>query len=95
MRRLDHTMIFVPIAGSQTPFVLLVPHGALGAAIMSTAWSAVLVGVMFKLLWVDAPGWLVAGTCHRDRVDRGCCAPRAGAPSGILAVRTLGLGGVP
>src|SRR5436309_9302519 len=62
MRRLDHTMIFVLIAGSYTPFGLLVLHGTLGAAIMFTAWSAALLGVIFKLVWIDAPGWLVAGT---------------------------------
>ena len=60
MRRLDHAMIFVLIAGSYTPFGLLVLRGPLGAVILITVWSAALGGVVFKLLWIDAPGWLVA-----------------------------------
>jgi hemolysin III len=44
MRRLDHTMIFVLIAGSYTPFALLVLHGTLGAVILVGLWSAALAG---------------------------------------------------
>jgi hemolysin III len=62
MRRLDHTMIFVLIAGSYTPFALLVLRGALGAVILIVAWSAALAGAVFKLIWIDAPGWLIATT---------------------------------
>ena len=62
MRRLDHTMIFVLIAGSYTPFALLILHGTLGVAILVAMWSAALAGAVFKLLWIDAPGWLVAAS---------------------------------
>lgn len=62
MRRLDHTMIFVLIAGSYTPFALLVLHGTLGTVILIAAWSAALAGAVFKLIWIDAPGWLTATT---------------------------------
>jgi len=48
MRRLDHTMIFVLIAGSYTPFGLLVLHGTLGAVILITVWSAAVSGGVFK-----------------------------------------------
>src|SRR5438477_2877780 len=44
MRRLDHTMIFVLIAGSYTPFALLVLRGTLGTVILIVAWSAALAG---------------------------------------------------
>jgi hemolysin III len=62
MRRLDHTMIFVLIAGTYTPFALLVLHGSLGTAILIAVWCAALCGALFKLLWIDAPGWLGAAT---------------------------------
>src|SRR5881275_2462617 len=59
MRRLDHTMIFVLIAGSYTPFGLLVLPGRLGLVILITAWSAAIGGALFKLTWIDAPAWVM------------------------------------
>jgi len=55
MRRPDYTMILELTAGSHMPFGPLVLHRTLGAAILFTASSAALVGVMFKLVWIDAP----------------------------------------
>jgi hemolysin III len=60
MRRLDHTMIFVLIAGTYTPFALLVLHGTQATALLITVWAGVVVGAGFKLLWLDAPKGLVA-----------------------------------
>jgi hemolysin III len=60
MRRLDHTMIFVLIAGSYTPFALLVLHGTLATAILIAVWAGAVGGALMKLLWIDAPGWLIA-----------------------------------
>ncbi len=62
MRRLDHTMIFVLIAGSYTPFALLVLHGTLATVILVVVWSGAAAGALMKLLWIDAPKWLIAGT---------------------------------
>ena len=45
MRRLDHTMIFVLIAGSYTPFALLVLHGTLATVILVTVWTGAAAGV--------------------------------------------------
>src|SRR5258708_296336 len=55
MRRLDHTMIFVLIAGSYTPFGLLVLDGTVAAVILIAVWSVALIGAVFKLVWLDAP----------------------------------------
>ena len=60
MRRLDHSMIFVLIAGTYTPFALLVVHGPLATAILVAVWAGALGGVVLKLAWIDAPEWLVA-----------------------------------
>jgi hemolysin III len=62
MRRLDHTMIFVLIAGSYTPFALLVLDGPIATAILVAVWAGAVAGALMKLLWIDAPKWLVAGS---------------------------------
>jgi len=60
MRRLDHSMIFVLIAGTYTPVALLALKGSLADAILIALWAGALAGIVFKLVWVDAPKWLVA-----------------------------------
>jgi hemolysin III len=61
MRRLDHSMIFVLIAGTYTPVALLALKGSLATTILIVLWAGALGGVVFKLLWIDAPKWLLAG----------------------------------
>jgi hemolysin III len=61
MRRLDHSMIFVLIAGTYTPVALLALHDSLARAILIVVWAGALGGVVFKLLWIDAPKWVFAG----------------------------------
>ncbi len=94
MRRLDHTMIFVLIAGSYTPFALLVLHGTLGAAILIAAWSAALAGALFKLIWIDAPGWLAAATYISIGWIAIVAMPELVDRLGVAAVGGLALGGI-
>ncbi len=60
MRRLDHSMIFVMIAGTYTPVALLALKGPLARAILISLWASAVGGVIFKLLWIDAPKWVLA-----------------------------------
>jgi hemolysin III len=60
MRRLDHSMIFVLIAGTYTPFALLVLDGALAQAILIVVWAGALGGIVLNLVWITAPRWLIA-----------------------------------
>jgi hemolysin III len=60
MRRLDHSMIFVLIAGTYTPVALLALHGSLARTILIVMWAGALGGAVFKLLWIDAPKWVFA-----------------------------------
>jgi hemolysin III len=60
MRRLDHSMIFVLIAGTYTPVALLALKGALASTILIVLWAGALGGVVFKVAWIDAPKWLFA-----------------------------------
>ena len=60
MRRLDHSAIFLLIAGSYTPFALLALDGTLADVILVVVWAGALGGIVLKLVWIDAPKWLVA-----------------------------------
>jgi hemolysin III len=94
MRKLDHTMIFVLIAGTYTPLGLLVLRGTLGVIILITAWSAALAGAVFKLLWIDAPSRLVAGTYIAVGWIAVIALPELVDRLGPVAVGTLALGGI-
>ena len=58
MKRLDHSMIFVLIAGTYTPFALLaMPHDA-GMLVLGIVWGGALAGVLLKMFWPSAPRWV-------------------------------------
>jgi channel protein (hemolysin III family) len=58
LRRLDHSAIFVFIAGTYTPFVLLAFRGALATTLLAVVWTAAAAGLLLSIAWVDAPAWL-------------------------------------
>jgi len=60
LRRLDHSMIFVLIAGTYTPIALLTFSTSLSTVIMVLVWSGALGGVVLSLAWPDAPKWVMA-----------------------------------
>jgi hemolysin III len=60
-RRLDHSMIFVLIAGTLTPVTVLSLEGVLPIVMLAVVWGGALAGVVLKLVWLGAPRWLVAG----------------------------------
>jgi hemolysin III len=60
MRRLDHSMIFLLIAGTYTPFALLVLHGTLATAILVAVWAGALAGSIVEMIWIEAPKWVTA-----------------------------------
>jgi len=60
MQRLDHSMIFVLIAGTYTPMALLVLPRPLGLVLLATVWVATAAGVVFNLAWITAPRWVAA-----------------------------------
>jgi hemolysin III len=62
MRQLDHAMIFILIAASNTPFALLALHGTLAIVILAVAWAGALGGVILQLAWTDHPKWASATT---------------------------------
>jgi hemolysin III len=58
--RLDHAMIYVLIAGTYTPFCLLVVGDGWGIPMLAVVWSLAGLGVLTKVVWPDAPRWLSA-----------------------------------
>ena len=51
-------MIFLLIAGTYTPFALLVLKGSMATAILITVWAGAAGGILLKLVWIHAPKWL-------------------------------------
>jgi hemolysin III len=87
LRRLDHANIFLLIAGTYTPFSLLLLRGADRVVMLVVIWAGALLGVVFRVLWVDAPRWL----CVPIYTALGCAAvfalPQFAAGSERLGVR--------
>lgn len=57
LRRLDHANILLIIAGTYTPLAVLALHGGPRVAILSAVWGGAVLGVVFRLVWTDAPRW--------------------------------------
>jgi hemolysin III len=60
MRRLDHSMIFFLIAGTYTPFALLVLDGPLADAILAIVWAGAVAGTVIEVIWIEHPKWVAA-----------------------------------
>lgn len=58
MKRADHSMIFLFIAGTYTPFALLAMSQPTGYIVLAVVWGGAVVGVALKMLWPSAPRWL-------------------------------------
>lgn len=58
LRKIDHTMIYVLIAGTYTPVCLIPLRGGWGWSILISIWAIAMVGIVLKILWFNAPRWL-------------------------------------
>jgi hemolysin III len=63
LRRLDHAMIFLLIAGTYTPVGLLVLEGRLATVVLAVVWGGAVAGIVLELAWRGAPRWL-GGTVY-------------------------------
>lgn len=57
LKKIDHMMIFILIAGSYTPICLLVLGGQTGWMMLTLIWSIALIGIIVKAFWVYCPKW--------------------------------------
>lgn len=60
-RRIDHSMIFILIAGSYTPFCLISLGGKIGWTLFTIVSVLALAGILFKMIWFTCPRWI--STC--------------------------------
>jgi hemolysin III len=58
LKRLDHSNIFLIIAGSYTPFAVILLPPDRARTLLLIVWSGAIAGVLFRVLWVGAPRWL-------------------------------------
>lgn len=58
LKKLDHMMIFVLIAGSYTPICLLVLGGKTGTYMLILVWGVAIAGILIKAFWVFCPKWV-------------------------------------
>ncbi len=94
MRRLDHSMIFVFIAATFTPFALLVLHGTLSTTILALVWGGAVAGVILTLLWTEAPKWVTVGVYVTLGAVACVTIPALWQDLGWLPVAGLMLGGL-
>ena len=57
LRKLDHMMIFILIAGSYTPVCLIALHGRTGTLLCAAVWAAAIFGILVKAFWINCPKW--------------------------------------
>lgn len=58
LRKIDHMMIYVLIAGTYTPVCLIPLRGSWGWSLLISIWGIAVTGIILKLLWFNAPRWL-------------------------------------
>jgi len=93
MRRLDHSAIFLLIAGTVTPFALLVLDGPFATGLLLAVWTAALAGIVVELFWVDAPKWATAIVYLSVGWIGALGFPAIIARAGIAAGALIALGG--
>lgn len=61
MRKIDHMMIFVLIAGTYSPVCIMVLDKSVGYKLLAIVWSITIIGFLVKIFWMNAPRWVSTG----------------------------------
>ena len=93
MRRLDHTMIFFLIAGTLTPFAVLVMKPPLATALLIAVWGGALAGTIVELVWTDSPKWVHAAVYVAVGLIGAVGFPAIIAEAGLVAGILIATGG--
>ena len=93
MRRLDHTMIFLLIAGTITPFAVLLLDGAFAKGLLIAVWAAAVAGIVVQLIWVDAPKWIAAIIYSAVGLIGAVAYPEIVSKAGLGAALLIAAGG--
>jgi hemolysin III len=57
LRRLDHSSIFLLIAGTYTPFAISLLDSRNAQVLLALVWGGALLGIGFRIFWIGAPRW--------------------------------------
>ena len=87
-------MIFVLIAGTYTPFAVLVLEEPLNDVVLAGVWGGAAAGIVFTLLWVNAPKWLSAAAYIALGWFSIIAIPQITERAGAGALALLAAGGV-
>jgi len=93
-RRLDHSTIFLFIAGTYTPFALLAFEGASAAALLAVVWVGALFGLAVNLCWIDAPKWAATASYLAVGWVGVLAAPQLLSKLGVAAAVLVVVGGL-
>ncbi len=94
MRRLDHSMIFFLIAGTYTPFALLVLNGPLASAILVVVWAGAIAGAAVEMIWIDHPKWASALIYLAIGWVAVVAFPELWSAMGVLGTSLVAIGGL-
>jgi hemolysin III len=94
LKRLDHANIFLLIAGSYTPFGVLALSGDTRIAVLSAVWGTAVLGVGFRVFWVDAPRWLYVALYLGLGWAAGFFVPQLIHGAGVAAFVLVATGGL-
>ncbi|MEU8359353.1 hemolysin III family protein [Nonomuraea sp. NPDC048882] len=94
LRRVDHANIYLIIAGTYTPFALLALDGVPRVAVLSVSWGGALAGVLFRVLWMNAPRWLYTVLYLGLGWTAVFVMPQLLEGAGVAAVVLVAVGGV-
>lgn len=94
LRRLDHSMIFMLIAGTYTPFALLVLEGTFSTVLLVAVWACAVAGSVMELALAEASKWIMAGICIGLGWVSIIALPQIASEIGAIGTMLLALGGV-
>jgi hemolysin III len=94
LRRLDHSMIFLLIAGTYTPFALIVLDGQLADTLLIVVWAAAIAGSIAELVLADASKWIMAIVCMSLGWVSIVAIPDIAEQIGMIGTVLLAAGGV-
>jgi len=94
MKRLDHSMIFIFIAGTYTPFCILLLTGEKSAIFLGLIWAGALGGVALKTIWPHGPRWVGAPLYLALGWGAVAILPDVLHRGGVAALVLLAIGGV-
>jgi hemolysin III len=94
LRRLDHSNIFLMIAGTYTPLCLALLDGTARTVVLTVVWVGALAGIVFRVAWLSAPAWLYTPFYVALGWVAVAVLPALAREGGVAIVALIVLGGV-